>query len=78
VKLCTDRIPITDLQRLPSYNQRLDLYDGKSGESFTNVLKDDTCQSLYTSGLVSSDGVCEVTYHANEVMAVLVKLMSES
>jgi hypothetical protein len=69
--------PLTDLRRLPSYKQRLDSYDGKSGESFVNVLKDDTCQSLYTSGLVSSDDVFEVTYHSNEVMAELVKFMSK-
>ena len=77
-KLYIDRVPITDLRRLPSYKQRLDSYDGKSGESFVNVLKDDTCQSLYTSGLISSDSVFEVTYHSNEVMAVLVELVSRS
>lgn len=73
-----DRVPITDLSKLPYYKQRLDTYDGKTGESFVNVLNGDTCQSLYTSGLVSSDGVTEVTYHPNSVMDVLVRLMGGS
>jgi len=72
-----DRVSITDLRHLPSHKERLDLYEGKIGVSVKSVLKDDTCQSLYTSGLVRSDGVYEVTYHPNDVMAVLVKLMTK-
>jgi hypothetical protein len=68
-----DRVPITDLRGLSSYKERLDSSpEGKSGG-----LNDDTCQSLYTSGLVRSDGVFEVWYHSNDVMATLVKVMNE-
>jgi hypothetical protein len=73
-----DRAPIADLRRLPDYKKRLDSYDGKSGESFVNALSGDTCQSLYTSGLVSSGSAFEVTYHSNEIMALLVKLITQA
>jgi len=72
-----DRLPINDLRRLPSYNERMAAYDGTSGESFVNVLNADTCQSLYTSGLVGSGSAFEVTYHPNEVMSVLVSLIEK-
>lgn len=72
-----DRVPITDLRRLSQYHQRFAAYDGTSGESFVNVLDADTCQSLYTSGLVSSEGAFEVTYRPNDVMSELVKLIEE-
>ncbi|HSH69909.1 MAG TPA: hypothetical protein VK997_08330 [Deferrisomatales bacterium] len=78
IAMSIDRVAITDLRTFPSYKQRLDTYDGKTGESFVNVLRVDTCQSLYTSGLVSSDGVTEVTYHSKDVMDVLVRLMAQS
>ncbi len=70
-----DRVPITDLNQLSSYKDRLDSYDGNSGESFVNALNPDTCQSLYTSGLVASGSAFEVTYHPNEVMNFLVGLI---
>ena len=70
-----DRVPITDLNQLSSYKDRMDSYDGTSRGSFANALNADTCQSLYTSGLVTSGSAFETTYQPNEVMKLLVDLI---
>lgn len=72
-----DRVPISDLHLLPLYKERLDSYDYKTGQPFADILKEDTCQSLCTSGLVASDGVTEVWYRSNEVMNLLVKHIND-
>ena len=70
-----DRVPITDLKRLGSYKDRFDSYDEKSGHAFENSLSTDICQSLYTSGLITSGPAFQVTYQPNEVMRLLVELI---
>ena len=58
---------IGDLQNLHTYYERIQSYDSTQGKPFNDWLDDQTCQSLYLSGLIRSEGYTENTYHPNAI-----------
>jgi len=68
---------IGDLRNLGEYYARIDSYDPKQGKPFSDWLDDATSQSLYTSGLIRSEGVTENTFHPNEVGEELLRCLEE-
>ncbi|MGB5098035.1 MAG: hypothetical protein WBN82_09030 [Porticoccaceae bacterium] len=72
-----DRATISDLKRLEEHYRKMQSYDPKAGEPFASFLDDETSQSLYTAGLVRSEGYIEDTYHPNETGSQLIRLMNQ-
>ena len=72
-----DRVFIGDLKDLESYYSRIESYDSKLGKPFAEFLDAATCQSLYTAGLVRSEGYTEDTNHPNELGSTLIRLLKE-
>lgn len=68
---------IDDLRNLGKYYASIDGYDPKQGKPFSNWLNDDVSQSLYTSGLIRSEGVTENTYYPNDVGKELLRCLKE-
>lgn len=72
-----DRALISDLKSLEGHYRNMQSYDPKAGKPFAAFLDDETSQSLYTAGLVRSEGYTEDTYHPNEIGSQLIRLMHE-
>ncbi len=72
-----DRALISDLKSLEGHYRNIQSYDPKAGKPFAAFLDDEMSQSLYTAGLLRSDGYTEDTYHPNETGSQLVRLMNE-
>jgi hypothetical protein len=72
-----DRALISDLKGLEEHYRKIESYDPNAGKPFAEFLDDDTSQSLYTAGLVRSEGYTEDTYHPNEIGSQLICLMNE-
>lgn len=68
---------IGDLNRLAEYYEKIKSYKPVSGKPFSDWLDDHTSQSLYSSGLVRSEGYIESTYHPNNVGEEILKSLSE-
>jgi hypothetical protein len=68
---------IGDLKCLAKHYERIKSYDPESGKSFSDFLDDHTGQSLYSSGLVSSQGYSENSYHPNNVGEEILQSLSE-
>lgn len=72
-----DRATISDLKMLAEHYRKMQSYDPKAGKPFASFLEDETSQSLYTAGLVRSEGYIEDTYHPNETGSQIIRLMNE-
>lgn len=68
---------IGDLRRLAEYYENMKSYDPKLGKPFSDWLDDQTSQSLYSSGLVRSQGYIESSYHPSNIGEEILKALSE-
>ena len=68
---------IGDLRNLAKYYAGIKSYDPVAGRPFSEWLDDKTSQSLYSSGLIRSEGYTENTYHPNDVGEELLKCLEE-
>lgn len=68
---------IGDLQHLAEYYKLIQSYDSKQGKPFADWLDDQTSQSLYSSGLIRSEGYVESLYRPNDVGEELLRCMEE-
>ena len=68
---------IGDLRKLAEYYARIQSYDPQQGKPFADWLDDQTSQSLYSSGLIRSEGVTGNTYHPNDVGEELLRCLEE-
>lgn len=72
-----DRSFTDDLLNLETHYLKIQSYDAKLGKPFSEFLDDETSQSLYSAGLVRSEGYVEDIYHPNEVGSYLIQLLKE-
>jgi hypothetical protein len=68
---------IGDLKCLAEYYEKIKSYDPKLRKPFSDWLDDHTSQSLYSSGLVRSEGYAESIYHPNNVGEEILQSLSE-
>lgn len=68
---------IGDLRCLAEYYNRIKSYEPKSGKRFSDFLDDHISQSLYSSGLVRSQGYTESRYLPNNVGEEILQSLSE-
>ncbi len=68
---------VDDLRNLEKYYASIDAYDSKQERPFSDWLDDEVSQSLYTSGLIRSEGFTENTFHSNSVGEELLRCLKE-
>lgn len=68
---------IGDLRNLAEYYASIQSYDPKQGKPFNEWLDDQTSQSLYSCGLIRSEGYTENVYRPNDMGEELLRCMEE-
>jgi len=68
---------VGDLISLPDYYDKIKSYNPELHRPFSSILDDETSQSLYSSGLVRSEGYSEEIYFSNSIGEEIVKSLNE-